>query len=354
MHKTKKISVIIPVYSAEKYIAATIQSALAQTYDNFELLIVDDGSPDKSIEICQQFTDSRIKIIRQVNRGVAAARNNGIRHAQGEYITFLDADDLWLPEKLEKHANHLNSSLQVGVSFSYSAFIDEQGNPIGVYNATEYKVITPGVILCRNPLGSGSNMVIRRKVLEAIRFHDNLYGTVEDFYFDEDRQLHPTEDLEFWFRISVQTDWHYAGIAEPLTLYRLNSEGHSANLRKKVESLKFCLEKARCYAPEIVAEWEKPAMAYGLRYLARRAVTIKAGSAAVELSHQAIATHWRLLLEEPRRTLVTLTAAYLLRYLPESLYDRIKVVGLKIIGASQRRRILRSQSQSPQTVTESF
>jgi len=341
----EKVSVIIPVYAAEKYIAATVQSVLDQTYKNFELLIVDDGSPDKSIQICQQFTDSRIKIICQVNRGVSAARNNGIRHAQGEYIAFIDADDLWVPEKLEKHVNHLEKSPAVGVSFSYSAFIDEAGNPLGLYNATEYKVITPSTILCRNLIGSGSNLVARREVLEAIRFQDNLYGTVEDFYFDDDRRLHSSEDAECWLRISVQTSWQFEAIPEVLTLYRLQSEGNSANLRKKIESWEWCLEKARSYAPELIAQWEKPSLAYELRYLARKAVTMKEGSMAVELSHRALVTHWRILLEEPRRTLITLAAAYSLCILPQSLYSQIKALALKVIGASQKRRILRDQSR---------
>jgi glycosyltransferase involved in cell wall biosynthesis len=341
----KKVSIIIPTYAAEKYIAATIQSVLEQTYKNFELLLVDDGSPDKSIEICEELTDPRIRIIRQVNRGVAAARNNGIRHAQGEYIAFLDADDLWLPEKLEKHVNHLEKSPAVGVSFSYSAFIDEVGNRLGLYMRNEYKIVTPSAILCRNPIGNGSNLVLRREVLEAIRFQDNLYGTVEDFYFDDDRQLHRLEDAECWLRISVATCWQFEAIPEVLTLYRLHPEGHSANLRKTLEAWERFLEKARSYAPELVAQWEKPSKAYGLRYVARRAVKMKAGPMAVQLIHRSLVTHWRIVLEEPRRTLMTLAAAYALCLLPQPLYCQMEAMGLKIIGASQRRGIIRAQSR---------
>ncbi|HEY9298747.1 MAG TPA: glycosyltransferase family 2 protein, partial [Phormidium sp.] len=118
----KQASVIIPVYNVQKYIAAAVQSVLDQTYENFELLIVDDGSPDCSVEVCQQFTDPRIKIIRQKNRGLAGARNTGIRHAQGEYLAFLDGDDFWEPEMLAKNIAHLESSPEVGVSFNRSAF----------------------------------------------------------------------------------------------------------------------------------------------------------------------------------------------------------------------------------------
>jgi glycosyltransferase involved in cell wall biosynthesis len=339
----KKVSVIIPVYGAEKYIAATMQSVLEQTYKSFELLIIDDGSPDKSIEVCQQFTDPRIKIIRQQNRGLAGARNTGIRHAQGDYLAFLDADDLWLPEKLEKHVEHLENSPSVGVSFSCSAFIDETGKPLGLYQKPKLTGITIPNLLCRNPISNGSAPVIRREVFEAIKFQDNLYGTVEDFYFDD--RFRASEDIECWFRIAIQTEWQIEGIPEALTLYRVNSGGLSANLFKQFESWEQVFEKTRSYAPDLIAQWENPAKAYQLRYLARRAVTLKDSSVALQLLHRALATHWRIVLEEPRRTLLTFAAAYLLWLLPEPFYYQLEGLALKMTEVTQRRRILQDQSR---------
>ena len=97
-----KISVIVPIYGAEKWIEATVKSVLAQTLTDFELILVDDGSPDRSIEICESFDDPRIRIVRQENRGLPGARNTGIRHAKGELLAFLDADDIWRSDKLQK------------------------------------------------------------------------------------------------------------------------------------------------------------------------------------------------------------------------------------------------------------
>ncbi len=338
----KKVSVIIPVYKVDKYIAATVQSVLEQTYTNFELLLIDDGSPDRSIEICQQFTDPRITIIRQENRGVAAARNTGIRYAQGEYLAFLDADDLWLKEKLAKHVEHLDNSPAVGVSFCRSAFIDEAGNPLGIYQITKLKGITLGDLFCRHPIGNGSVPVIRREVFENIKFQDNLYGVVEDFYFDDDRELHPSEDVEITLRIAIKTEWKIEGVPEPLTLYRVNPYGYSAQLVKKLNSWKRMLEKTRSYAPELMGEWENISIAYQLRHLARRAVTLQSGSTSVNLVNQAISSYWRILLEP--RTVVTLAAAYLLWLLPRSLYRQIEAIALKITGANQKRRILQQES----------
>lgn len=339
----KKVSVILPAYRVEKSIAAAVKTVLEQTYKDFELFIVDDGSPDKSVEICQQFTDPRIKIFRQENRGLAGARNTGIRHAQGEYLAFLDGDDLWLPEKLEKHVEHLEDSVAVGVSFSRSAFIDEAGNLLGTYLMPKLKDITPPYLLRENPVGNGSAAVLRREVVEAIKFQDNIYGTVEDFYFDE--HFRQAEDIDFWLRIAIQTDWQIEGISEALTLYRVNSGGLSASLFKQLEYLERVIEKTRSYAPQLIAQWEGPARAYNLRYLARTAVRMQAGSMAVKLLHRALAAHWRIVPEEPRRTLMTLAAAYLLWILPQPLYYQIEAFGSKITGAIQKDRIVQDQAR---------
>lgn len=337
----KTVSVIIPVYGVEKYIATTAHSVLEQTYKDFELLIIDDGSPDQSIKICQQFTDPRIKIIRQENRGLAGARNTGIRHAQGKYLAFLDGDDLWLPEKLEKHVERLENSPNVGISFSRSAFIDQAGNRLGTYQMPKLKEITPHYLLCRNPIGNGSAPVIRREVFEAIKFQDNLYGSVEDFYFDD--RFRRSEDIECWLRVAIHTPWLLEGIPEALTLYRVNSEGLSANWLEQLQSWEKVIDKTRTLAPELIAQWENQARAYQLRYLARRALRLRAAPIAVQLLHRSLATHWRIFLEEPRRTLLTWAAAYSLLLLPQ-FYDQIEALALKTTGVTQRRRILKDLS----------
>lgn len=334
----KKISVIIPVYGAEKYVDATVRSLLAQTYENFEALIIDDGSPDGSIEICQQFKDPRIKIIRQENRGLAGARNTGIRHAQGDYIAFLDADDLWLPEKLAKHIEHLENSSNVGVSFSSSELIDESGSSLGTYLMPQLKEITVPDLFRHNPVGNGSAAVVRREVFEEIKFQDELYGAVEYFYFDD--RFRRNEDIEFWLRVAIQTDWKLEGIPDYLTLYRVNSGGLSANFFKQLESWEQVLEKTRSYAPELVAEWGSLSRAYQLRYLARNALRLHASSEAVQLIHQALAADWRILLKDPRRTLLILAVAHTIRLLPKPLYSYIEALASKWIGGFQRQRVL--------------
>ncbi|NJL79246.1 MAG: glycosyltransferase family 2 protein [Richelia sp. RM2_1_2] len=333
----KKVSVIIPLYNAEKYIARTLQSILNQTYQNIEIIIVDDESPDNSVKICQQFNDSQIKIIHQKNRGLPGARNTGIRHATGEYIAFMDADDIWLPEKLNNHIIHLENNPDVGVSFSRSAFIDETDKPLGIYQITKLHDITPLDILCRSPIGNGSAAVFKKAVFEDIKFQANLYGYVEDYYFDDTFML--SEDIECWVRIALTTKWKFAGLAQPLTLYRVHSQGLSTNLKVMLDSREQLFEKTSSYAPKEMATWIKPARAYHLRYVARRAITINQGILALKLMYRSLANYWPILIEDFQRTFETITAAVLLCIVPKPLYDQIKSVALKIIGNLQKKSL---------------
>ena len=333
--KGKKVSVILPVYGVEQYIAEAVRSVLAQTYGNFELLIIDDGSPDRSIEICQQFIDPRIQIIQQKNRGLSGARNTGIRHATGDYLAFLDGDDLWAPEKLERHVAHLDTSSKVGLSFSRSAFIDEQGKDLNTYQMPKLTGITADYLLCCNPVGNGSAPVVRREVFNSI---GRKNAEVETCYFDE--SLRRAEDIECWLRIAIQTPWLIEGIPEPLTLYRVNAGGLSASLLQQLASWEAMMEKTRSYAPELIARGESVARAYQLLYLARTAVRLQLRDLAVSLTHQAIAAHPPILFKEPRRTLLTLIAAYLLRLLPSNFFNQVNMFATGISGIFQRRRIV--------------
>lgn len=110
--KNNLVSIITPCYNGSKYIGETIESVLLQTYKDFEMIIIDDGSKDNSVKIIQEYAnkDDRIKLIKQSNGGSASARNNGIRNANGRYITLLDADDLWDNNFLEEQIKFLNEN----------------------------------------------------------------------------------------------------------------------------------------------------------------------------------------------------------------------------------------------------
>ncbi|QUS61643.1 glycosyltransferase family 2 protein [Synechocystis sp. PCC 7339] len=345
----KLVSVIIPLHNTEAYIADTIRSVLAQTYTNFELIVVDDESSDQSAMIVRQFKDQRIKLIHQKNRGLAGSRNTGIRQAQGEYFAFLDADDLWLPEKLASHVEHLDQNPHIGVSFSRSSFIDGQGQPLGIHQMPKLKDIDAGHLLCRNPVGNGSAPVIRRQVLDDIGFLDDRHGFPEFCYFDEAFRLR-SEDIECWIRIAIVTDWVIEGIPAALTLYRVNNQGLSADVDLQFQSWLQVMEKTAQYAPALVARWGKPAKAYQLRYLARRAVRFQDTHNALNLLGQALSTHWQIILVEPRRTGLTIAAACLLKICPPTFYQSIEAIAIKVTGALQARKIEREANASFQLV----
>lgn len=333
----KKVSIVIPLYNTEQYVQATLDSALAQTYPNIEILIVDDGSTDRGVKICQSFSDPRITIIQQKNRGLSGARNTGIRQATGDYIAFLDADDLWLPEKTQKHVSHLENNPDVGASFSYSRFIDEQSRPLGLYQFSKIKDITPLDILCRTPIGNGSAAVFRKEVFEDIRFSAELENGLEDCYFDEN--FRESQDVECWMRVVLNTPWKMEGIPETLTLYRVNSQGISANVTKKLEAWDRLLKKIHSYAPTEMARWDKPARAYHFRHLARRAVTLKNRAQATKFMYQALSTYWRILIEEPLRTLITGGAALALWVLPQRLFQEVFSMAANFTGKKQQQQM---------------
>ena len=158
------VSVVVPVFRSERFVADTIRSVLAQTLGDFELIVVDDGSPDRSIAICRTFSDPRIRYEHQANRGLAAARNAGIRSARGRFVAFLDSDDLWAPGKLAHHVAHLESRPEVGVSYGYSMFIDENGERMGSYQVLGKELTGPVDCFVANPIGNGSNAVVRAEV----------------------------------------------------------------------------------------------------------------------------------------------------------------------------------------------
>lgn len=332
------ISVVIPVYKVEAFIADAVSSALNQTERNIEIIIVDDCSPDKSIEICEQFDDDRIRIVRhRENRGLAGARNTGIRASRGKYIAFLDSDDMWEPTKLERHKAHLEGDPLLGISFSRSAFIDADGQRLNAYQMPRLDHVPAGYYLCRNPIGNGSAPVVRREVFEDIAFEQTLHGEKEVAYFDE--RFRQSEDIECWIRIRSTTFWRIEGLSEALTLYRLNSGGLSADIPKQLATWEAVIEKTRIYAPELIREHGAMARAFQLRYLARQAIRLRDGRLAVSLAHQAVRCNPRMLVREPSRTIITLMAAYTLIAAPKRIVSFIEPLAVALVGRSQRLRL---------------
>lgn len=331
------VSIIIPLYRSEAFILDTLQSVFEQTYEDFEVIIVDDGSPDDSADVCRRIGDPRIRIFQRENSGPCRSRNFGISQGRGEFIAFLDHDDHWLPEKLEKHVRHLNENPDVGYSFGPSQFMDLDGNPLSLFQVPKLRDITPRDVICRNPAGNGSVPVIRRVLLDAVSFTTERDGKPEVMFFDDEAA--GWEDTELWFRMIHQTDWKLEGIPDCLTLYRLTPGGITSDAEKKQAAFERGLERARRYAPDFIGRHAAAARAYHLRTLARRMAQSHDAAGAVNFVNRSLRSYPGILIEDFRRTAVTIAAAYLQRILPQAIYRRIENAGLGMIGKSQTHAI---------------
>jgi glycosyltransferase involved in cell wall biosynthesis len=322
------------MYNVEQYIEECIESVLAQTYKNFEIICVDDGCTDETLHKLAQLTDFRIRLIRQVNRGLSAARNTGIMAARGLYVALLDADDFWSEEKLARHINHLNSKPDVGISYCPSLFVDGDSKLMGIGQFPKLQRISKKDIFCRNPVGNGSAAVIRRSLLNEMVLNTedkHQPGANRKCVFDE--ELRQSEDIELWLRIALSGKWKFEGINTPLTYYRVNEGGLSANLDQQYSNWCIAMNKNNKGNERFFKGYLSLARAYQLRYLARRAIRSGNGWTAIKLVHQALFSNAKIVIEEPARTLVTYACA-LICVLPHSIYQSLE---MKVMSLLQKR-----------------
>ncbi|MHC4206509.1 MAG: glycosyltransferase, partial [Planctomycetota bacterium] len=176
------VSVIIPCFNTAKYLSQAIESVLRQTFGDFEIIVVDDGSTDNTPEVVKSFEDGRIHYIYQKNKGLAGARNTGIRHSSGRYITFLDADDYFLPNKLKDQVTFLQEHPQYGLVAGGFLRVDQAGNIHGTFNA-QVGEVSPEELLVQNRFVIHSTLIGRTWVEKAGCFDESLRGAEEwDFH----------------------------------------------------------------------------------------------------------------------------------------------------------------------------
>lgn len=324
------VAVVIPMYNVEQYIEAAINSVLQQTYRSFVVICVNDGGSDGSRDIVAAMDDPRIVIVDQENKGLAGARNSGIYFAltctDAKYVGLLDADDLWLPEKLATHVDHLEAHQQVDISYCPSLFIDEQGEKMGIGQFPKLTNIRSKDILCRNPVGNGSAAFIRSSLLNKVACSSSGREGVPQYF---DQRLRQSEDIEFWLRCALDFDAKFEGVAAALTLYRINEGGLSANLDKQYESWECAMSFHRVKHDKFFFKWFELAEAYQFRYLARRAVQSNLPEQARALMGKALKQP-KILWEEPKRTLNTLLCTLLLSVSEKGyLWLQNKVLELK-------------------------
>ena len=248
------VSVVIPAYNAEKYIKASIESVFAQSYQDFEVIVVDDGSTDRTKDVLDQF-GNRIRMIKGPNKGPSGARNTGIRASRGRYVAFLDSDDLWTADKLAVQVRFLENHSDVGMVFSDMLKFNSRGvisesylknvrkikncydtllrNRDGLNNATE-------LLLQCNLIPTGSVLVRRDCLLKAGLFDENL---------------RTVEDLDLWLRLSMVTKLGF--VPHVLKHKREHEANLSSDFCKAVVADIYLVEKFKGEYPHLAKQYGK-------------------------------------------------------------------------------------------------
>lgn len=227
-----KVSVVIATYNSMDYLPETLESVLRQTFTDFEVLLVDDGSLDSTVQWASGLVDPRIRFISQENHGVCVARNTGIAYARGEYVTFLDSDDLWEPTKLEKQVRCLENNPELGLVHTWLALIDERGNLTGRVLASNAEGDVWKQIVQKNTVACSSTMV-RRCCFEVAGVFD--------------ANLRVAEDWDMWIRLADR--YKFGLIKEPLVRYRQRINSKSKNYPARIKDFHQIIEKAFQSAP---------------------------------------------------------------------------------------------------------
>lgn len=225
------VSIIMPAFNAEEYIEQAIQSVLRQTYTDWELIVIDDGSSDNTATILSKLADFDSRILffeNKKNSGASYTRNRAVEMAKGEWIAFLDSDDLWEPQKLEKQVALCDKYPDMAICYTASAFIDNNG--------ARYNYIMPAIekltydVLLRKNIMSCSSVMIRTSIMKEIKMPGD--------------KLH--EDYFVWLTALRKHKFAY-GINEPLFIYRLHTNSKSSN-RIKSAKMSFNTYKAVGYS----------------------------------------------------------------------------------------------------------
>lgn len=198
------VTVIIPSYQHAKYVCAAVQSVLAQTHQQLQVIVIDDGSRDESPQLLKQFEpDVRVKLVLNSNQGVCRTLNQGIELASGDYIAFLASDDLYAPNKIEKQLEVFSRDSETGMVYSQARSFGEEDKVF------PRRVISGHIFdnLMHSNFIPGSSVMISRKVIEEV-------GS-----FDVSLKV---EDWDYWLRVAKK--WKVAGIAEPLISYRVHGQ----------------------------------------------------------------------------------------------------------------------------------
>lgn len=230
MDRRPKISVVIPTYNCARYLAEAVESALHQTYTDREVLVVDDGSIDRTPFLLERY-GAAIRTIRKPNGGAPSALNEGIRQARGEWIAWLSSDDAFLPEKLERQMAYAEAHPECALIYTNWLVVDGRGEKISYLVSPPFRSKAEQIrALLRGCVINGSTTLVRKEAYEQVGLFD--------------AELLQAHDWDIWLRLA--RDYRFGHVAEPLLRYRW----HGGNLSARPDALAYndrVLAKARAY-----------------------------------------------------------------------------------------------------------
>jgi glycosyltransferase involved in cell wall biosynthesis len=213
-----KISVVMSVYNGDKYLKEAIESILSQTFTDLELIIINDGSTDRSREILESYKDGRIRLFNNTNKGLTKSLNEGIRYSNGEYIARMDADDVSMPNRFERQVSFLDSHPGIVMCGTWAQFTDKDGNDNGPYQTPVSGREIRTMLIKHSPFIHPSVM-IRRNLFDKVGFYDESFRCAQDY--------------ELWTRVVALFDT--ANLPEVLLKYRVLKSGITGSNRLKVK-----------------------------------------------------------------------------------------------------------------------
>jgi len=250
------VSVIVCVYNGEEFLGAALDSVFAQTHRDFELIVVDDGSTDGSAAVVGKYVDPRLRLLGQENRGTARALEVGLQTARGEYVAFLDQDDLWEKDKLAVHMEWMRRRPVIDLTFSWFRYVDRLGRGIGLHSKRHRGTIDFRALLTDFVIGATSNVVARRAAIEKAGGIDPAFPRMYD--------------LDLFLRIALLARNNIEAVPAELMLYRRHSMQITRDFTTLEREWERVVEKMARLAPEAAAV-EDHARSNASRFFARLA-----------------------------------------------------------------------------------
>ena len=235
------ISVITPTYNRARFLPAAVASVLSQTFGDFELIIVDDGSEDNTPDVLKPFfADRRVRYVYQENQGQSHARNLALKQATGDFIAFLDSDDVWAPDKLEKQLAVFRANSEVDIVHGDEATINEQGSVVSLQNMRRYSGRITRYLLADNSV-SITTALVRRRCFDEMGGFDTSVGVADDY--------------ELWLRFSARYCYQY----EPgiVASYRVMADQISSDKRRRYAANERIIQQFLARYGEVLSPGER-------------------------------------------------------------------------------------------------